>query len=110
MSGYITNPMACLLKFRLEHKLEESIKIVIASNSMFPSLRRGDTAFIVSSQNYEVGDIIAYAHWEKSITVHRIIRITDNLIYTKGDNNSAEDNYYLTENDIIGKVKVKEDV
>jgi signal peptidase I len=109
MNNYLINPIALLLKYRLEHNLVKSINIVIASNSMSPFLRRGDTVFIVSCNNYEVGDVIAYMHWEKSITVHRIIRITNNLIYTKGDNNLEEDNYYLTENNIIGKVKVKND-
>ena len=108
MIDYTMNPLALFLKFALKHNLERSIKIEIASNSMFPTLRRGDTAFVFNSHDYEVGDIIAYAHLENSITVHRIIRINDNLIYTKGDNNLEEDNYYLTQKDIIGKVRIKE--
>lgn len=102
--------MAYLLKFKLKHKLVKSVELVIASNSMIPYLRRGDTVCVVDSERYEVGDVIAYAHWEKTITVHRIVRIDNDRIYTKGDHNSTEDCYYLTKENIVGKVKVTNDV
>lgn len=110
MNNSSSELMVGLLKFRLKHRLVERINVIIASNSMFPYLQRGDEVFVVDSEHYEVGDVIAYAHWEKSITIHRIVRIENNKIYTKGDNNPTEDEYYITKDEIVGKVRLINDV
>ena len=103
------NLIAHILKFRLKHHLVDSVKAIISSNSMEPYILKGDTVLIVYCELYEVGDVIAYVHWEKSITIHRIVRKDNNRIYTKGDNNLTEDDYHITKENIIGKVIVLRD-
>ena len=54
-------------------------------------------------EEVKVDDIIMFQIDDKLIT-HRVIEITDMGIRTKGDNNNAEDAYYLKENNVKAKV------
>lgn len=81
------------------------------SNSMYPTLKRGQQVRVYPVKSeLQIGEIVLYKHWDKSVTVHRIvdIRINDNLekLYlTKGDNNIKIDPYTITSTDIIGLIK-----
>ena len=83
----------------------------IASNSMYPSLKKGD-AIIVKKLNDEekkelkVGDIIAFREGKYIIT-HRIIEITKGDYTTKGDNNNIKDVTKRKKDDIIGIVEFR---
>jgi len=86
---------------------------IIVSGSMEPELRVN--GFVITKKGgYEqvkVGDIISFelTGVPKSIC-HRVIRIEDGLIVTKGDNNSKEDTFKVSEQNYIGKVIFKSNV
>ena len=83
----------------------------IASNSMYPSLKKGD-AIIVKKLNdkemgdLKVGDIIAFRDGDFIIT-HRIIEIKSGYYTTKGDNNNIKDVTKRKKDDIIGIVEFR---
>lgn len=83
----------------------------IQTNSMSPTLKTGDLIIVkaIDPSSLKVDDIISYydtIDGENVIKTHRIVSIIDDstrLYTTRGDNNDVEDNYVLTEVDIIGK-------
>jgi signal peptidase len=87
---------------------------VPTSNSMYPTLKKGDLLIVTKADPYELkeGDIIVFqASWASKPVVHRIIRIEwaagSPIFYTKGDANSHIDLGYRTVDDIIGIVKYR---
>lgn len=85
--------------------------ISVASNSMVPVFKRGDSILIDKSfnpDNIEVNDIIIFKIDNKTV-IHRVIKITkqNNKIYfqTKGDNNSDPDPGLTIEDNVIGIYK-----
>lgn len=85
--------------------------VAIASGSMEDVLSKGDVVIVDrKSNNYDIGDIIAYKYGGK-IIVHRINKIIDSndeyFVYTKGDANNNIDKYKITKDMIIGVVKFK---
>ena len=61
-----------------------------------------DIVIVKLTKDVKENDIITYRNGENFVT-HRIIRIEDDQIITKGDANNTEDNP-ITRNDIVGKV------
>lgn len=63
----------------------------VSSDSMTPTLNRGDLFFINPiSRSADVGDIIVF-NLRSSWTVHRVVAIVEEGYITKGDNNVATD-------------------
>ena len=92
--------------------------IGIGSNSMQPSISKGDAVILKKvSKNHSAkkGDIIAFdksSNGSKSITVvHRVTKITKRngikVYVTKGDANKSEDSHYVTEKQVKGVVKLR---
>ena len=87
----------------------------IASNSMYPELKRGDAVIIeeVTDKNRDTlkKDMIVAYEEDGSIITHRIVSIemVDGVEYviTKGDNNDIKDVTKKTKDDIIGIVRFK---
>ncbi len=85
--------------------------IAIASGSMEDTIDKGDVV-VVDKEYQTIGknDILAYRH-DNKVVVHRVYKMIDTgsekFIYTKGDANSNFDQYKVTEDMIIGVVKVK---
>lgn len=87
----------------------------VMSDSMEPVFVRGDCIIIKEAQQEEIktGDIITFVSPDPSLNgsfnTHRIIDIAADsetgqmIYYTKGDNNSWEDNYTICYEDIVGK-------
>ncbi len=106
----ITPIFTILLIFvMLSSNLFKHSLIAIASNSMNPSIKRGDAIIIEKNDlldNLKLDDILVYKHDGKTI-IHRLIeirKINDKYIFrTKGDNNSNVDNYDIQGSDVIGK-------
>ena len=76
----------------------------ITSGSMWPSLKKGDLVLIKgigSKEEVQMGDIIVYQN-PKGFTIHRVIRINNNTLVTKGDANNTEDEP-IKYDKIIGK-------
>ena len=89
----------------------------IQSNSMFPTLKKGDMIITYNKINYKdlkVNDIISFYSFENGSNIIKTHRITNiylennvRLYETKGDNNDVSDNVYITDVDIIGKMKYR---
>jgi signal peptidase I len=82
----------------------------ITSGSMWPELKKGDLVFIQGAKNKEsvkIGDIVVYRN-QKGFTIHRVVRVGENAIITKGDANIISDAPVKYE-DIIGKAVVFRD-
>lgn len=78
----------------------------IASNSMYPALKKGDLIIIkLKNDNYIVGDIITYKD-NNIYTTHRLVEVSSKGYVPKGDNNNTFDPIIKKEQ-IIGKVVVK---
>lgn len=88
--------------------------IAIMSNSMKPEFQRGDVVIISDIEqkmvgNLKIGDIIVY-RLDNSRVIHRIAEIKEyngELFFrTKGDNNSTVDKDYVSEEQVVGVVKM----
>lgn len=76
----------------------------ITSGSMWPVLKTGDLVLIKGIKNKEdvkLGDIVVYEN-EAGFTIHRVAKISDSTVITKGDANSISDPPVRYE-EIIGK-------
>lgn len=76
----------------------------ITSGSMWPTLKEGDIVLIQgvdSIDDLKVGDIIAFRH-KDGMAIHRIIKIEDAKVTTRGDANSKPDEP-ITFEDVIGR-------
>ena len=65
----------------------------ITSSSMWPVLKKGDIVLIrgVSGKNdIAKGDIVVYDN-SKGFTIHRVVRMNDATIITRGDANNVDD-------------------
>lgn len=77
----------------------------IQGNSMLPWIKDSDTIKIFPlAAPLKIGDIVAfYGKSNSQFIAHRVIRLTQNHIITKGDNCLAPD-LPLTREDIAGKI------
>lgn len=75
----------------------------ITSGSMWPALKKGDLILIttVKKDELKTDDIVVYTN-EKGFTIHRITKINNETIVTKGDANNISDTP-ITFDKIIGK-------
>lgn len=82
--------------------------ILLLLGSMEPTLKINELIVVENSKensNYEIGDIITFYDEELGADVtHRIIKITENGYYTKGDFNNVEDLNIVTKDRIVGKL------
>ncbi|NWF95911.1 MAG: signal peptidase I [Candidatus Thorarchaeota archaeon] len=86
--------------------------VVVTSESMVPTLNRGDMLVLQrqSPEEIELGEIIVYtASWyTEAPIVHRVVRIEtvngEYRYYTKGDANAHEDIGYRVYADVVGVV------
>lgn len=83
--------------------------VAVFSESMIPTLQRGDMIIVYGDRNVSVGDIIVFdVSNRKYPIIHRIYNVTeDGAIITKGDHNNYPDNWKLTRNDLHGKAVLK---
>jgi signal peptidase I len=81
--------------------------IVIASNSMFPYIKRGDIVIVrkTTFEEIKINDIIEYSLDNISI-IHRVLEIRNTrdgkVLITKGDNNQSIDAKDVTEGQVNG--------
>lgn len=76
----------------------------ITSGSMWPALKTGDLVLIKgvkSKEDIKIDDIVVYRN-EKGFTIHRVIKMNDETITTKGDANNISDLPVRYE-EIVGK-------
>jgi len=76
----------------------------VVSGSMSPYIEKSDFIFIdVNNDDYKEKDVVTFESDDGSFITHRIIKITDTAVITKGDANNTVDNP-ITKDRIIGKV------
>lgn len=86
----------------------------VSGESMLPTIPNQSYLLGVSTQNYDIGDVVCYYKpGENKTVVHRIVWKSEgwltntercNFYRTQGDNNEIPDRYLITEHDIIYKV------
>ena len=79
--------------------------LIVISGSMDPEISVDDMIIIKENEEYFINDIVTYKSTNSLIT-HRIVKIEDGEIYTKGDSNNTLDNPINVEQ-IKGKVVYK---
>lgn len=77
----------------------------ITSGSMWPELKKGDLIFIegVDPKTVKLGDIIVYLNEKNAFTIHRVIKLGEEELTTKGDANNVPDKPIKYE-DIVGRL------
>lgn len=109
--------MGCFLLFYPKYFLQ----LLHISNSMRPTINKGDVLFITNqNEAFSIGDIVAFNVKERDVVVvHRIVRIHGNdsahqQILTKADSNRVDDRglypkgeIWLPLSSLIGKVRGK---
>lgn len=96
--------MNCIFGYLFGYK-----PFIVVSNSMEPTIKKGDLIIAKKQSNYEVNDVITYQSNNQFVT-HRIVdKINDQnsskvSFSTKGDANFSSDLSLITQEDIFGKV------
>ncbi len=77
--------------------------LVVKTGSMENTIKINDLVIVkIENNDLKENDIISYSE-DKYIITHRITKIENGKITTKGDNNNAEDDP-ISRSDVIGKV------
>ncbi|MBQ1167491.1 MAG: signal peptidase I [Bacteroidales bacterium] len=63
---------------------------VVLSGSMEPTLSVNDLVIVQTADTYAVGDVVVYQSGS-SLVIHRIVRVEDKYVVTRGDANNTED-------------------
>lgn len=77
----------------------------ITSGSMWPVLKEGDLVFIegVAREDIHIGDIIVFQNrTNNTLTIHRVVKLEEEKLTTKGDANFSED-VPAVYSDVIGR-------
>ena len=85
---------------------------VITSDSMYPTIKRGDATLIDTNDRWDVaeGDIVCFRVSATNVT-HRIYSVNEDGTYTtKGDANETIDPSNIKKNQIRGTVKFKSSI
>lgn len=82
------------------------VPLSITSNSMSPNLKAGDLVFVKKTDDYNVGEVIAYRYLD-AIIVHRVVDKSQAGFITKGDNNNDVDPFPVSNLQILGEVVFK---
>jgi signal peptidase I len=73
--------------------------------SMFPLLQNKDLLEVDKTSNISIGDIVLFSDKENETWIaHRVIKIQNNCMYTKGDNNQKQDDGYINKEKVLGVV------
>lgn len=79
----------------------------VPTGSMEPNIHAGSLVAVDERADYsdiEVGDIIVYNRkYDDKRIIHRVIRIEEKGIFTKGDANSVEDGICITPDIFVGR-------
>ena len=90
---------------QVSHRDTNLIDTNVNANSM-PAIR--SLFFFIKGIDKEeltIGDVIVYSN-ERGFTIHRIVKLNENSLITKGDANNAPDQKEIPKKEIIGKVLV----
>ena len=74
----------------------------VLTGSMRNEINISDIVIVKSQVNYQVGDIITYKS-KNYVVTHRVVKVEENILVTKGDANNISDEP-IYKNQVIGKV------
>ena len=77
--------------------------ISVDGKCMTPIICDGDAVIVVKSQHYKIGDIVL-VYVSKSLRIHRIVKIIDDMYITKGDHALFVDAIDQHKPEVIGLV------
>lgn len=80
----------------------------VMTGSMEKGIHPGDYLVVKKEKSYKKGDIVTYKIDDNYIT-HRIVKIENGRVITKGDANNVEDEEFSSDN-IIGKYIYKSEI
>jgi len=108
--GQIHEPFE-LLQFFLDFPKGEEFITKVASNSMYPAVKKGDRIKIRKEpyESLEIGDVVAfYLENISEIVLHRLVQKQQkkkaSIYLTRGDNWFNVDDWYVDKKNYIGKV------
>src|SRR5205807_649075 len=78
--------------------------VITSGISMQPLIHQGDLVVTRRSDQYEIGEIIAYHLTPRTLILHRIVKQEGNRFVTKGDNNSFVDSARPGANEVVGRL------
>lgn len=97
-----------LLSLNLLYDQQYEMGRILPTGSMRPFIDSEHHSIwinVTSINELQVGDVIVFDVDETNVSIlHRIIKIDNGIITTKGDNNLPRDNYNLTIENVLGKV------
>lgn len=91
--------LVCYLGLRMFNKVEI---YNVKTGSMEDRIHAGDYIFIYKKDTYNIGDVVTF-RVENGYITHRIIKIDNDTVTTKGDANNTEDEE-ISKDKIVGKV------
>lgn len=75
----------------------------VLSGSMQPTLEPNSIVYVHQTDDYRVGDVIAFARGG-SVVTHRVVEVKPEGLVTKGDDNDAPDPWRVQRDDVRGEV------
>lgn len=75
----------------------------VDSGSMEPVIHVGSLITLKKQDSYNSGDIITYKNEDNILITHRVVKISNGIVTTKGDANKVSDPTFSEEN-IVGRV------
>jgi signal peptidase I len=105
-AGFI---IALLIHATLGFVLHTTTPVVaVFSESMVPTLQKGDMIIVYNDNNITAGDIIVFdSPYFQYPIIHRAIDISDGKIKTKGDHNPVMDPWTIDPSAVHGKAGIK---
>ncbi|HEX5166747.1 MAG TPA: signal peptidase I [Thermomicrobiales bacterium] len=77
--------------------------VITSGISMEPDIHQGDLIILRKTDDYSIGDAVAYRDPDIGRVFHRIIARDRHTFVMQGDNNSWTDNYQPSEGEIVGE-------
>ena len=77
--------------------------LIVATDSMSPTIKSGELIIISERKQYGINDIVTYVDEDNFYVTHRIINLNKGNMITKGDGNNINDKKISIEN-VKGKV------
>ena len=105
----VNKEIPCSIKLKLIKKQMEingELVVAVDGESMYPFIKNGDHVRIKRLKEMSIGKIVLFytsdIFGNVKLVLHRIVKIENEKIWTKGDNNKRTDEYVYAEN-ILGE-------
>lgn len=95
--------IVCFMVFPLAAGLLGFRTYCVQSGSMEPVLKTGSMIFARKPEDIRVGDIVTFQKWDVPVT-HRVVKIQNDMYFTKGDANERADQGSVQRRELLGKI------